>query len=200
MKEIGSSFTTLHGGMNQKQRDKAMKKFSSGRSRILIATDVASRGIDVTDVSCVIHFDPPDDGKVYKHRSGRTARAGSTGTVVCLVLKSQIRKYKRIQHEVGIKCRFIEPNFDRLEGREFIEAPPLKYDDEKKPRGRRNSRNNKRSRRYRKSNGYKSQKSGDNKGDNNQKKKSYRHRSKRKSKKKVTYKDKRNNKAKFNRR
>ena len=200
MKEIGSSFTTLHGGMNQKQRDKAMKKFSSGRSRILIATDVASRGIDVTDVSCVIHFDPPDDGKVYKHRSGRTARAGSTGTVVCLVLKSQIRKYKRIQHEVGIKCRFIEPNFDRLEGREFIEAPPLKYDDEKKPRGRRNSRNNKRSRRYRKSNGYKSQKSGDNKGDSNQKKKSYRHRSKRKSKKKVTYKDKRNNKAKFNRR
>ena len=200
MKEIGSSFTTLHGGMNQKQRDKAMKKFSSGRSRILIATDVASRGIDVTDVSCVIHFDPPDDGKVYKHRSGRTARAGSTGTVVCLVLKSQIRKYKRIQHEVGIKCRFIEPNFDRLEGREFIEAPPLKYDDEKKPRGRRNSRNNKRSRRYRKSNGYKSQKSGDNKGDSNQKKKSYRHRSKRKSKKKITYKDKRNNKAKFNRR
>tara|TARA_B100000945_G_scaffold250591_1_gene207275 strand:- start:1629 stop:2231 length:603 start_codon:yes stop_codon:yes gene_type:complete len=200
MKEIGSSFTTLHGGMNQKQRDKAMKKFSSGRSRILIATDVASRGIDVTDVSCVIHFDPPDDGKVYKHRSGRTARAGSTGTIVCLVLKSQIRKYKRIQHEVGIKCRFIEPNFDRLEGREFIEAPPLKYDDEKKPRGRRNSRNNKRSRRYRKSNGYKSQKSGDNKGDSNQKKKSYRHRSKRKSKKKVTYKDKRNNKAKFNRR
>ena len=94
MKEIGSSFTTLHGGMNQEQRDKAMKKFSSGRSRILIATDVASRGIDVTDVSCVIHFDPPDDGKVYKHRSGRTARAGSTGTVVCLVLKSQIRKYR----------------------------------------------------------------------------------------------------------
>ena len=201
MKEIGSSFTTLHGGMNQNQRDKAMKKFSSGRSRILIATDVASRGIDVTDVSCVIHFDPPDDGKVYKHRSGRTARAGSTGTVVCLVLKSQIRKYKRIQHEVGIKCRFIEPNFDRLEGREFIEAPPLKYDDdEKKPRGRRNSRNNKRSRRYRKSNGYKSQKSGDKKDDGGQKKKNYRHRNNRKNNKKVTYKDKRNNNAKFNRR
>ncbi|MEK9909991.1 MAG: DEAD/DEAH box helicase [Candidatus Thalassarchaeaceae archaeon] len=201
MKEIGSSFTTLHGGMNQKQRDKAMKKFSSGRSRILIATDVASRGIDVTDVSCVIHFDPPDDGKVYKHRSGRTARAGSTGTVVCLVLKSQIRKYKRIQHEVGIKCRFIEPNFDRLEGREFIEAPPLKYDDdEKKPRARRNSRNNKRSRRYKKSNGYKSQKSDDKKGNGHHKKKSHHHRNKRKSKKKVTYKDKRNNKAKFNRR
>ena len=104
--------TTFFGGMNQKQRDKTMKKFSSGRSRILIATDVASRGIDVADVSCVIHFDPPDDGKVYKHRSGRTARAGSTGTVVCLVLKSQIRKYKRIQNEVGIKCRFVDPNLD----------------------------------------------------------------------------------------
>jgi superfamily II DNA/RNA helicase len=167
----------------------------------LIATDVASRGIDVTDVSCVIHFDPPDDGKVYKHRSGRTARAGSTGTVVCLVLKSQIRKYKRIQHEVGIKCRFIEPNFDRLEGREFIEAPPLKYDDdEKKPRGRRNSRDNKRSRRYKKSNGYKSQKSDDKKGDGHHKKKNHHRQNKGKIKKKVTYKDKRNNKAKFNRR
>jgi superfamily II DNA/RNA helicase len=138
---------------------------------------------------------------VYKHRSGRTARAGSTGTVVCLVLKSQIRKYKRIQNEVGIKCRFVDPNLDRLEGREFVEAPPLKYDDDdKKPRGRRKSRNNKRSRRYKKSDGYKSQKSDDKKAGGRQKKKSYRHRNKRKSKKKVTYKDKRNNKAKFNRR
>jgi len=150
MKEIGSSFTTLHGGMNQKQRDKAMKKFSSGQSRVLIATDVASRGIDVTDVNCVIHFDPPDDGKAYKHRSGRTARAGSTGTVISLVLKSQNRKYKRLQNEVGIRCKVTEPNVDILEKRDFIQAPPSKSDNTNRSRNSRN--NNKRSRRSRRSN------------------------------------------------
>ena len=147
MKEIGSSFTTLHGGMNQKQRDKAMKKFSSGQSRVLIATDVASRGIDVTDVNCVIHFDPPDDGKAYKHRSGRTARAGSTGTVISLVLKSQNRKYKRLQDEVGIRCKVTEPNVDILEKRDFIQAPRSKSENNNRSRN-----NNKRSRRSRRSN------------------------------------------------
>ena len=158
MSEIGSSFTTLHGGMNQKQRDKSMKKFSAGRARVLIATDVASRGIDVNDVSCIIHFDPPENGKAYKHRSGRTARAGSTGTVVSLVQGSQNRKYRRIQDEVGIKCKFTEPNVEMLEEREFVLAPPGEPERRKKSRGFRNNR--KRARRSRKSTHYKSLKSG----------------------------------------
>jgi len=164
MGEIGSSFTTLHGGMNQKQRDRSMQKFSAGRSRVLIATDVASRGIDVTDVNCVIHFDPPDDGKAYKHRSGRTARAGSTGTVVSLVQRSQNRKYKRIQSEVGIKCRFTEPDVDILEEREFVLAPPVKFKGGGNPR-RGGPRNNKRARRSRKSNQARSSKQGGNGSD-----------------------------------
>jgi len=158
MSEIGSSFTTLHGGMNQKQRDKSMQKFSAGRARVLIATDVASRGIDVNDVSCIIHFDPPENGKAYKHRSGRTARAGSTGTVVSLVQGSQNRKYRRIQDEVGIKCKFTEPNVEMLEEREFVLAPPGEPERRKKSRGFRNNR--KRARRSRKSTHYKSLKSG----------------------------------------
>jgi len=159
MSEIGSSFTTLHGGMNQKQRDRSMQKFSAGRSRVLIATDVASRGIDVTDVNCVIHFDPPDDGKAYKHRSGRTARAGSTGTVVSLVQRSQNRKYKRIQQDVGIKCRFTEPDVDMLEEREFVMAPPVKFKGGANNRG---PKNNKRARRSRKSNTFRSSNQGGN--------------------------------------
>jgi superfamily II DNA/RNA helicase len=151
MSDIGSSFTTLHGGMNQKQRDRSMQKFSGGRARVLIATDVASRGIDVTEVNCVIHYDPPDDGKAYKHRSGRTARAGSTGTVVSLVQRSQNRKYKRIQSEAGIRCRFTEPDVDILEEREFVLAPPMKFNGGSNSRG---PKNNKRARRSRNSKQY----------------------------------------------
>ena len=160
MSEIGSSFTTLHGGMGQKQRDRSMHKFSSGRARVMIATDVASRGIDVDDVNCVIHFDPPDDGKAYKHRSGRTARAGSTGSVVSLVLRSQNRQYRRIQDEVGISCRITEPEVESLEERDFALVPLEKSRFRSKTKGYRN--NNKRARRSRKSSKFKSSKQGQN--------------------------------------
>ena len=160
MSEMDLSFTTLHGGMKQKQRDRSMHKFSAGQARVMIATDVASRGIDVDDVNCVIHFDPPDDGKAYKHRSGRTARAGSTGTVVSLVLRSQNRQYKRIQEEVGIRSKMTEPEPEALEEREFVRAPSEKA----KFRGktRKGQSNKKRARRSRKSSTYRSSKQGSN--------------------------------------
>tara|TARA_B100000700_G_C14399914_1_gene558720 strand:+ start:71 stop:532 length:462 start_codon:yes stop_codon:yes gene_type:complete len=126
----------------------------------MIATDVASRGIDVDDVNCVIHFDPPDDGKAYKHRSGRTARAGSTGSVVSLVLRSQNRQYRRIQDEVGISCRITEPEVESLEERDFALVPPEKSRFRSKTKGYRN--NNKRARRSRKSSKFKSSKQGQN--------------------------------------
>ena len=154
MSEMDASFTTLHGGMKQKQRDRSMHKFSAGQARVLIATDVASRGIDVDDVNCVIHYDPPDDGKAYKHRSGRTARAGSTGTVVSLVLRSQNRQYRRIQEEVGISGRITEPDIESLEERDFVIVPKEKGRFRSKSKGHRN--NNKRARRSRKSSKFKS--------------------------------------------
>ena len=160
MSEMDLSFTTLHGGMKQKQRDRSMHKFSAGQARVMIATDVASRGIDVDDVNCVIHFDPPDDGKAYKHRSGRTARAGSTGTVVSLVLRSQNRQYKRIQEEVGIRCKMTEPQPEALEEREFVRTPSEKA----KFRGKtkKGQSNKKRARRSRKSSTYRSSMQGSN--------------------------------------
>ena len=175
MSELVSSFTTLHGGMGQNQRDRSMHKFSTGRSRILIATDVASRGIDVNDLNCVIHYDPPEDGKAYKHRSGRTARAGSTGSVVSLVLKSQKRKYKRIQDNVGTRCRITNPNIDLLEEKDFVLNSEAKGKFRSKTKSVRN--NNKRARRSRKSSHYKSPKNysknkkGHRKGKGNRKKK-----------------------------
>jgi len=105
---------TLHGGLNQRQRDRALRRFTKGGAAALVATDVAARGIDIQGVNCVIHYDPPENGKAYKHRSGRTARAGAEGVVISYVQRSQQRTYNKIQNEVGIKRRFQPPNVENL--------------------------------------------------------------------------------------
>ena len=105
---------TLHGGLNQRQRDRALRRFTKGGAAALVATDVAARGIDIQGVNCVIHYDPPENGKGYKHRSGRTARAGADGVVISYVQRSQQRTYNKIQNEVGIKRRFQPPNVENL--------------------------------------------------------------------------------------
>jgi superfamily II DNA/RNA helicase len=81
----------IHGNLNQNQRIRALEAFTSGRSRVLVATDVAARGLHVDDVDLVVHFDPANDHKDYLHRSGRTARAGAAGTVVSFVEPQQHR-------------------------------------------------------------------------------------------------------------
>ena len=120
-----------------------MRKFSTGRTMVLIATDVASRGIDVEGINCVINFESPENGKAYKHRGGRTARAGTSGIVVSFVPKSKERIYSRIQKEVGIKCRFTLPQIEILNENEFELVPPEKGDrsDRKSRRGRSRGRN-----------------------------------------------------------
>ena len=105
---------TLHGGLNPRQRDRALRRFTKGGAAALVATDVAARGIDIRGVNCVIHYDPPENGKAYKHRSGRTARAGADGVVISYVQRSQQRTYNKIQNEVGIKRRFQPPNVENL--------------------------------------------------------------------------------------
>ena len=156
MKLESVPISSLHGGLNQKQRDRAMNKFSSGRSMVLIATDVAARGIDVDGINCVIHYDPPDDGKVYKHRSGRTARAGNSGTVISFVRKNEQRTYNRIQREVGIRKRFTDPNPEGLKKNKFDLVPSREGESgrgqkARKPRSRRGRSRNSRRVRDRKS-------------------------------------------------
>ena len=92
----GVDALAIHGNLNQNQRSRALEAFASGRSRVLVATDVAARGLHVDDVDLVVHFDPPNDHKDYLHRSGRTARAGATGTVVSFVEPAQVRDVTRM--------------------------------------------------------------------------------------------------------
>ena len=132
----------IHGGLSQNQRDKAMNQFIYGECVALVATDVAARGIDVEGVQCVVHYDPPENGKAYKHRSGRTARAGAHGSIISLVQKPQKNEFNKIQRQVGIKVKFISPDFDKLPER-------VKYDPPKRPKRMQSPLANKRGRKRR---------------------------------------------------
>ena len=140
LSDLGMMVATLHGGLNQKQREKAMQRFTTSRAKVLIATDVAARGIDIEGVHCVIHYDPPENGKAYKHRSGRTARAGSIGTVLSIVQNPQRRQYQRLQRDVGIRCDFEPPKFEDLPANNF----ELIASDDRRERGSRGDRGNSR--------------------------------------------------------
>jgi superfamily II DNA/RNA helicase len=87
--DAGIPAVDLHGNLSQVQRDRNLAAFSAGDVRVLVATDVAARGVHVDDIELVIHVDPPAEHKAYLHRSGRTARAGAEGDVVTLVLPEQ---------------------------------------------------------------------------------------------------------------
>ncbi len=115
---------TIHGGLSQNQRDKAMQRFIYGECMALVATDVAARGIDVEGVQCVIHYDPPENGKTYKHRSGRTARAGAHGAVISLVQKPQKGEFHKIQKQAGINVKITSPEFEKLPEKVKYKAPP----------------------------------------------------------------------------
>ena len=90
------------------------RQFSSGKAQALIATDVAARGIHIDAVASVVHFDPPADHKDYLHRSGRTARAGATGTVVSLVTHQQKRAVGRMQRDLNLQVPIESPEFGDL--------------------------------------------------------------------------------------
>ncbi|KGN37530.1 DEAD/DEAH box helicase [Knoellia subterranea] len=92
----------LHGNLSQNARTRTMDAFHSGTAHTLVATDIAARGIHVDDVSLVIHADPPVEHKAYLHRSGRTARAGNSGTVVTLMMDDQIRDVRDLTRKAGI--------------------------------------------------------------------------------------------------
>ena len=103
----GVKAVAMHGDLTQGQRQRALERFDSGNVTTLIATDVAARGLDLDDVTHVINFDPPEDGKSYTHRVGRTGRAGRSGTGVTLVLPEQQADMSRVarlngQHETFV--------------------------------------------------------------------------------------------------
>ena len=98
----GTEAVAIHGDKSQSQRERALARFHTGDTDTLVATDVAARGIDVTDVTHVINFDAPADRDTYVHRIGRTGRAGRTGTGVTFFLRDQESDMRRIVRDLGL--------------------------------------------------------------------------------------------------
>jgi superfamily II DNA/RNA helicase len=99
---VGVRAGALHGGKTQRVRTRTLAEFKEGRTNVLVATDVAARGIHVDGISLVMHVDPPKDPKDYLHRAGRTARAGESGAVVTLVLPKQRRTTQAMMSKAGV--------------------------------------------------------------------------------------------------
>jgi superfamily II DNA/RNA helicase len=116
LQDLDVDAAAIHGDLRQNHREKALNDFGDGKLAVLVATDVAARGIHVDDVEVVIHYDPPSDHKTYLHRSGRTARAGSEGLVVTLALYNEELEVRRMQKRVGLDLPVVEmfSNDDRL--------------------------------------------------------------------------------------
>ncbi|MDY1005636.1 DEAD/DEAH box helicase [Curtobacterium sp. CFBP9011] len=106
--DAGIRATSLHGDLNQSRRTRNLSLLTSGRVNVLVATDVAARGIHVDDISLVVQADAPDDYKAYMHRSGRTGRAGKEGTVVTIVPRSRRRKIEGILEHAEIEADLVE--------------------------------------------------------------------------------------------
>jgi ATP-dependent RNA helicase DeaD len=99
----GYNADSLHGDLTQQQRDRVMKNFKAKALQILVATDVAARGIDVSNITHVIHMNLPDEMEFYTHRAGRTARAGKTGISIAIVTRKEVHKIKQIEKSIQAK-------------------------------------------------------------------------------------------------
>ncbi len=108
LEKEGIHAAAIHGDLRQANRERALADFSTGKLPVLVATDVAARGLHIESVDGVIHFDPPEDHKAYLHRSGRTARAGKAGVVVSLTLWNQLVEVEVIQRRLGLRIPIVE--------------------------------------------------------------------------------------------
>jgi superfamily II DNA/RNA helicase len=108
LRKEGVRADAIHGDLRQAQRERTLKDFTGGKLPVLVATDVAARGLDIDAVDIVVHYDPPEDHKAYLHRSGRTARAGEAGVVVSLVQWNQVLEIERIQTRLGLRMPIVE--------------------------------------------------------------------------------------------
>jgi superfamily II DNA/RNA helicase len=106
--DLGVDAKAIHGDLRQEVRERALRRFSEGTLSVLVATDVAARGLDIDDLDVVVHYDPAPDHKTYLHRSGRTARAGATGLAVTLVLWNQELEVRRLKRRLDIELPIVE--------------------------------------------------------------------------------------------
>ncbi|MCQ4627190.1 DEAD/DEAH box helicase [Corynebacterium sp. CCUG 65737] len=116
LRRVGIEAQPLHGDKGQGARTRAIEGFTDGSVPVLVATDIAARGIDISDVSLVVHIDPPAEHKAYLHRAGRTARAGTSGTVVTLVMDEQRKEVDQLLRKAGVDAQKVRvtPMSDEL--------------------------------------------------------------------------------------
>jgi superfamily II DNA/RNA helicase len=105
LNEAGVDAVDLHGNLSQRARERNLRRFASGGAQVVVATDVAARGIHVDGIALVVHYDLPAESKAYLHRSGRTARAGSSGSVVTLVHHRRVDEIMRLHRRAGVEAR-----------------------------------------------------------------------------------------------
>jgi superfamily II DNA/RNA helicase len=117
LKEQGFGGQALHGDMTQAARERALARFASGKGDILVATDVAARGLDLEHITHVVNYDAPGDEKAYIHRVGRTARAGRGGTGITLVTPDERADVSRIVKLLGLEAEFVEAGMKVLPSR-----------------------------------------------------------------------------------
>jgi ATP-dependent RNA helicase RhlE len=112
----GVEAAAMHGDKSQSQRERALRRFHKGDLAALVATDVAARGIDVSDITQVVNFDAPEDRDAYVHRTGRTGRAGRTGVGVTFVMHDQARDVGRIAHDLRLHAQFEQSGLKAAHG------------------------------------------------------------------------------------
>jgi len=126
LRDLGVAAAPIHGDLPQRKREQSLSRFSDGEVKVLVATNVAARGLHIDGVDVVVHFDPPDDPKTYLHRSGRTARAGEEGLVVTLVEWDQVNEVLGIQRRADLNVAIIKmfSNDERLSDLAAWQPPP----------------------------------------------------------------------------
>ena len=138
---VGVTAVDLQGSLSQRVRERNLERFASGRAQVIVATDVAARGIHVDDVGLVVHFDAAGDAKSYLHRSGRTARAGRDGCVVTLTTPRAVAQVVRLQQSAGVEVLHHDlrsaPKPMTAEALAEAGHPrPVRTSDDKRPDGR----------------------------------------------------------------
>jgi superfamily II DNA/RNA helicase len=130
LERAGVSAVDLHGDLSQRLRERNLDRFRTGQALVVVATDVAARGIHVDRVGLVVHYDPAGEAKSYLHRSGRTARAGASGAVVTVAMPDQARELVGLHRRAGIDAKHVDARTvsGSMTAQAIAQAPPLTHE------------------------------------------------------------------------
>ena len=136
LRKAGVKAEAIHGDRTQAERERSLRRFESGEVNVLVATEVAARGLDIEGITMVVNYDPPADHKAYVHRVGRTARAGRTGVAVTLATWEQRSDVERMARILKLTPHIVEvfssdPRLQQVGTKDFAGAPPAPEQDDR---------------------------------------------------------------------